>query len=128
VAVKFLSDEYLAEVESRLNAHEGFQSAAKGQAAKLQNVVTGAPEGEVRYTFAIDGGKVSIGRGDLADAEATMTQDYDTATAMQKGELNGQAAFMQGKLKVTGNMMKLMQLQGAFTAMSGALGDMDIEY
>jgi hypothetical protein len=35
---------------------------------------------------------------------------------------------MQGKIKISGNMMKLMQLQGVFTAMPKAVDDVDVEY
>jgi putative sterol carrier protein len=128
MAVKFLTDEWLSEVENRLNTHEGFQNAAKGQSAKLQQVVTGSSEGDVSYGFVLDGGKVSMQKGDIDGAEATITQDYDTAVKLSKGELQGQAAFMQGKLKISGNLMKMMQLQGVFTAMPGALSDLEVEY
>src|SRR6266511_2927277 len=47
MAVKFLSDEWLSEVESRLNGSEAFQTAAKGQAARLQQQVAGAPAGDI---------------------------------------------------------------------------------
>ncbi len=128
MAVKFLSDQWLSDVEGRLNTHEGFQNAAKGQAAKLQQVITGAPDGEVRYGFSVEGGKVALTQGDIEGADATITQDYDTAVKVSKGELNGQSAFMQGKLKISGNLMKMMQLQGMFGAMPQAVGDLDVEY
>lgn len=128
MAVKFLSDEWMSEVSNALNSHEGFQNAAKGQSAKLQQVVTGAPDGEVHYGFVVDGGKVALTRGDIEGAEATINQDYDTAAKLSKGELQGQAAFMQGKLKISGNLMKMMQLQGVFTAMPNAVKDIDVEY
>ncbi|MDQ3878359.1 MAG: SCP2 sterol-binding domain-containing protein [Actinomycetota bacterium] len=35
---------------------------------------------------------------------------------------------MQGKLKISGNMMKLMQLQGVFTAMPKAVSDVEVDY
>ena len=122
---KYLSDEYLTAVESALNGNDAFQNAAKGQGARLQQVVTGTPDGEVHYGFVIDGGKVTVSKGDIENPEATVTQDYETATKLAKGELQGQAAFMQGKLKISGNLMKMMQLQGVFTAMPGALKDVD---
>jgi putative sterol carrier protein len=40
----------------------------------------------------------------------TLTTTYPDSVAIQKGELDANAAFMQGKTKVTGNMGKLMQL------------------
>ena len=39
-----------------------------------------------------------------------MAVGYDDFTAVNKGELDANAAFMQGRIKVTGNMGKLMSL------------------
>jgi len=128
MAVKFLSDEWLSEVESRLNSNEGFQTAAKGQAARLQQQISGTPMGDVTYGFVLDAGKVSMAKGEIENPEATVSQDYDTAVAVSKLELSGQQAFMQGKLKVAGNLMKIMQLQGALGAMPAALEGLEVEY
>lgn len=128
MGVKFLSDEWLTEVESRLNTHEGFQNAARGQSAKLQQEVTGGPDGDIKYGFSLDGGKVQLVRGDLDGAEATINQSYETAVALAKGELAGQAAFMQGKMKITGNLMKMMTLQGVFAALPTAVADLDVDF
>ena len=43
-------------------------------------------------------------------AEFTLTHELRRRVKIQKGELDANAAFMQGKLKVTGNMGKLMAL------------------
>jgi len=128
MAIKFLSDEWLNEVQTRLNANEGFQAAAKGQSARLQNEITGAPGGDVKYGFVLDGGAVSLVKGDIDAPEATLSQGYDVAVSMSKQEMTGQQAFMQGKLKVSGNLMKIMQLQGVFGAMPTAVGDLEVEY
>ena len=129
MAVKFLSDEWAQEVTNALNASDDFQSAASGQQVKLQQVITDTPEGgEAKYFFTLEDGKVQVGLGEITDAEATLTQSYETAVAITKQELNAQNAFMQGKLKISGNMMKLMQLQGVFTAMPKAVSDVEVEY
>ena len=128
MAIKFLSQEWASEMTSALNSSEDFQKAASGQTAKLQQVVTDAPDGETKYYFTLDGGSAQVGLGEVADAEATITQNYETAVAIVKEELNAQNAFMQGKLKVSGNMMKLMQLQGVFNAMPKAAGGIEVEY
>ena len=95
---------------------------------KLQQVVTDAPDGEAKYYFTLDGGAAEVSLGEIQDADATITQNYETAVAINKMELNAQNAFMQGKLKISGNMMKLMQLQGVFTAMPKAVDDVEVEY
>lgn len=129
MAVKFLSDEWAQEMTDALNASDDFQSAASGQSVKLQQVITDTPDGgEQKYFFTLEGGKVQIGLGEITDAEATLTQTYETAVAITKQELNAQNAFMQGKLKISGNMMKLMQLQGVFNAMPKAVTDVEVEY
>ena len=57
-----------------------------------------------------DGKLVEAQLGKLDDAEVTLTTGYDDAVKIQKGELDANAAFMQGKVKVTGNMAKVMSL------------------
>ncbi|HJR45259.1 MAG TPA: SCP2 sterol-binding domain-containing protein [Actinomycetota bacterium] len=129
MAVKFLSEEWASTMTDALNSSEDFKKAATGQQVKLQQVVTDTPDGgETKYYFNLDGGTAEIGLGEATDAEATITQNYETAVAIVKQELNAQNAFMQGKLKVTGNMMKLMQLQGVFNAMPKAASDVEVEY
>jgi putative sterol carrier protein len=128
VAVKFLSEDWANSVEEALNASESFRNSAGSQSAKIQQVVT-SPGGEKKYWFLLESGKASVGIGELAETvDATITQDYETASAIMKNELSAVAAYMSGKLRVSGDLMKLMQLQGALGQMPAALKDLDIEY
>lgn len=129
MGVKFLSDEWATTMTEKLNASDEFKGAAGDTQVKLQQVVTDAPDGgETKYYFQLEGGKAEVSLGEVADADATITQNYETAVAINKQELNAQNAFMQGKLKISGNMMKLMQLQGVFTAMPKAVESVEVEY
>jgi putative sterol carrier protein len=104
---KWLSQEWLD--EGRTLA-EG-QPERPGATAKMQYVVTGGPDGDVRYYWVLENGKLLESQlGDLDEAEVTLTQSYEDAMRIQKGELDANAAFMQGRVKVTGNMAKLMAL------------------
>ncbi len=77
----------------------------------MQYVVTGGPDGDIRYYWILENGKLLESRlGELSDAEVTLTVTYDDAMKIQQGELDANAAFMQGRIKVTGNMAKLMAL------------------
>jgi putative sterol carrier protein len=127
VGVKFLSDEWAAQVQEKLNSNEGFKSAAASQTAKLQQVIT-TPDGEKKYYFKLEGGAADVGIGEIDGPDATISQDYDTAVALSKNELTGTSAYMSGKLRVSGDLMKLMQLQGALGQLPAALADLDVEY
>jgi predicted lipid carrier protein YhbT len=82
-----------------------------GATARLQHVVTGTPEGDVRYHQTIvDGRLAEVGLGDHPDAEVTLTQTYADAREVAQGELDASAAFMQGRTKVVGDMGKVMAL------------------
>jgi putative sterol carrier protein len=124
---KFLSEEWAAEVKERLNNTDSIKTAAGTQAARIQQVVN-TPEGETRYWFKLEGGQVDLGLGDIENPDATIIQDYDTAAAVSKNELSPTAAYMSGKLRVNGDLMKLMQLQGVLGQLPTALKDMDVEY
>jgi putative sterol carrier protein len=129
MAVKYLSEEWAKEVTNRLQASDAVKNAAKGQDITLQQVFSDVPDGgEVKAFFKIAGGTPELGLGDADSPEATITQSYETAVAVNKGELQGQAAFMQGKLKIQGNLMKVMQLQGFLQAAAEATKDLEIEY
>lgn len=127
MGVKFLSEEWAQQVTEKLNASDEFTKAAGSQGAKLQQVVNTA-DGETKYYFRLEDGTAEVAIGEIDDAEATITQDYDTAVALSKNELSPTAAYMSGKIKVAGDLMRLMQLQGIFAALPSALAEIDVEY
>lgn len=87
------------------------QPERPGATARMQYVITGAPDGDIKYYWVLEDGHLKENRlGTLDDAELTLTQSYEDAVKIQKGELDEQAAFMQGRIKVEGNMAKLMAL------------------
>jgi putative sterol carrier protein len=87
------------------------QPERAGASAKMQYVVTGGPDGAIKYYWVLENGKLLESQlGVIADADFTMTLTYEDSKAVAQGELDANAAFMQGRMKVAGNMGKLMQL------------------
>ena len=109
---KYLSQEWLD--EGRKLAED--QPVRPGATAKMQYVVTGGPDGDVAYAVEIDGGRVRLTSGRAPAADVTITEDYETATAIHQGKLTLQDAFMAGRVKVAGNLATLVAHQGTLAA------------
>jgi putative sterol carrier protein len=127
MSVKFLSEEWAEALKAALNQDEAFREAAGTVSARVQQVITD-DGGETRYWIVIADGAIDMGIGDLDPVDATITQSYDTAAALSRGELNAVTAFMTGKIKVAGNMGLLLGLQGALTRLPPAMSSIQTEY
>jgi len=84
---------------------------AAGLDAAIQFKFTGAEPGD--WNAIIKDGKVEVVRGTHPAPKMTLTADSQDYVKIFTGELDGMQAFMQGKLKLTGDLnlaMKLMQM------------------
>jgi SCP-2 sterol transfer family len=76
-----------------------------GLSGRVQYEITGGPRGGVSCHWVMKEGQLeSGGPGRIDDADVTLTAPWDDAVAVQRGELDPNVAFMQGRLKVTGSM------------------------
>lgn len=88
-------------------------AAEGGPTATIGRVVTGAPDGEARYTVRIDGGSVSYEAGLADEVDLSLTDTYANAVAILTGEADPNALFMRGRTKVAGNTGVLFDLLAA---------------
>lgn len=104
---KWLTQEWLDE-STRLAAS---QPERPGATARLQYVITDGPAGDVEYYWVVQDGRLVENRlGHLEEADVTLTESWDDALAIQKGELDVNAAVLQGKVRPSGDIDKLMSL------------------
>jgi putative sterol carrier protein len=125
--VQFLSEEWANELKQRLNESEAFRKGVGGTSAKIQQVIA-TPEGERRYWMRTEDGGIDMGPGDVQQPDATISQDYDTAVGLARGEVNAVSAYMTGKIRISGNLMMLMGLQGALAELPRVMQEMDVDY
>ena len=125
---QFLSEEWTNDVSTALANHDGFKNAMGAADLGIQFVTEDGPDGQVDYYLASSGGVSNMALGTLDNPDVTVTQNYETATAISKGELNTQTAFMTGKLKVSGNLAKLMMHQAAIQQWAAAVSELDVDY
>jgi len=84
---------------------------AQGVDATIQFKFTGEEAGDWHAT--IKEGKVDVERGTHPSPKMTLTADSQDYVKLFTGELDGMQAFMQGKIKLAGDLnlaMKLMQM------------------
>jgi len=129
VAVKFLTEDWTNALTSALAEHEGFQSAIASTDLGVQFVVSDVPDGDnVDYYLSIGGGSATAAIGSLEGADVTIKSNYETASAVSKGDLNTQTAFMTGKIKVEGNLAVLMMNQNIITQWGKASEGLEVDY
>ena len=128
MAVKFLTDDWAQKVTETLNSHEGFKSSISNVELSIQFNVTESPEGDILYHFSAADGVATVAIGETEEPDITVTNSYETAAAISKGELNTQAAFMAGQLKASGNLAKLMMHTNVITQWGAANSEVDVEY
>jgi hypothetical protein len=108
----FLSDEWFAIVEKLVEDHG---ADAPAQANITMNLtVTETPFGDERHLhMGAKDGRGHWGIGHEADADVTLVTDYATAKEVfvAGDPAAGMQAFMAGKVKVQGDMAKLMAAQ-----------------
>ncbi|MEP0071831.1 MAG: SCP2 sterol-binding domain-containing protein [Marinomonas sp.] len=66
------------------------------------------------YHLSINNGKCEMGEGEHDDPTVTLSMDLDTLKDVMSGELDGMAAFMQGKIRADGDIMLATKLTQIF--------------
>ena len=103
----YLSDEWHALARSL--AHDLPERV--GASVRIAYLVGAAPDGDRRYYVVIEDGRViDQANGECVTPDITITISWADSVQVQTGELDATAAVMQGRLKVSGNMAKLMAL------------------
>jgi putative sterol carrier protein len=93
-------------------------------AARLNDAQAFLPGKRVKIDFGaegivmLDGVAQNVTEEDGA-ADTTIKVAWADWEAMSNGQLDGMTAFMQGKLKVEGDMSNAMQLQGVLAKLRG---------
>ena len=112
----FLSQEWMDAVKD-IRTKYADRAAKITQSIKINQVVTDVPfgDGTVKTYMDTSSGDLVMDLGELEGADCTVTTDYATAKAISvdQDQAAGMQAFMSGKIKVQGDMMKMMALQTA---------------
>lgn len=97
--------EFFESLAPRLNAHPSRMAG--------MNAVYRFHVGEETYTVSMKEGMATVEKGAATDAQCIVTMSESDFLDLLSGKLNGQMAFMTGKLKVAGDVGLALKL-GSF--------------
>lgn len=115
----FLSEEWIAAARA-LRAEHAPSGEAIPDDIRMNQVITDVPFGDGRLEAHLDttSGSLDMDLGHLDTAEVTVTLDYDTAKAVfvEGTPQAAMKAFMEGRVRVQGEMAKLIAAMGQIAA------------
>jgi hypothetical protein len=121
----FLSDAWFDAADKLIREH-----APSGPPAPnlVMNLEVSSGDDVIKFHMGSKDGEPLFGKGPIDDADLTMSTDMDTAREVfvAGNQQAGMQAFMAGKVRVQGDMTKLMMSQGSgggSPALSEALQD-----
>ena len=110
----FLSDEWMDEAKKIREEYRG-KTQPVAHKVKMNQVITDVPFGSGTVDAHMDtsSGEMEMELGHIEGADVKVTLDYATAKAIfvDGNPQAGMQAFMAGKIKVEGDMTKLMAMQ-----------------
>ena len=124
----FLSPEWMDEARKVREEYKGKTPSIPHQ-VRMNQIITEVPFGDGTLNLHVDtsSGELVMEEDHLENPDLTVTVDYDTAKAIfvEGNPQAGMQAFMAGKVKVQGDMAKLMASQqgGGNPALQQAIQD-----
>jgi len=110
----FLSDEWLEAAKNIREEYAG-QTTPPAHAVRMNQIITEVPfgDGTIEAHMDTSSGEMTMDMGHLENPDLTVTLDYATAKAIlvDGNPQAGMQAFMAGKIKVQGDMTKMMAMQ-----------------
>lgn len=100
--------EFFGSLEERLKANE---QKLSGLSCVYQFRI-----GDGAYNVALQDGKAKVAEGEAAAPNCTISMAENDFLALAAGKLNGQMAFMTGKLKVAGDFGLALKLESLLKA------------
>ena len=111
---QFLTPEWMDAAKAIRTKHAA-QAAKVTTSIRMNQVITNVPfgDGTVKTFLDTSIGDVVMELGELDTPDLTITTDYDIAQKLfvDQDPAAGMQAFMSGRIKVQGDMMKMMAMQ-----------------
>lgn len=115
-----MSPEWIASLDSAARGDDEVRRAAAELDVVIQQTVTGVPPDHHRHSYhvVLTPSAVGVREGPAAGPTISFTADYHTAIAISRGQLDAQSAFVEGRLRVGGDLRRLLDAQTALAGLT----------
>jgi putative sterol carrier protein len=132
--MKILTEEWLEAFGDAINNNPAYREAASWWEGNMLCVIqpSGPLDHEVRFFLGLYHGECTgvklLKEGEKADVEFTLSGPYDNWVKIAKKELDTIQGVMSGKLRLVGNMAKLMRATRAAQEIVNSLQRVETEF
>ena len=121
--VRYLSLAWIDELTRVVGRDDALRRLASEHEIGITQLVSDGPEGDVTYHLQVGAGEARFGPGAAEPEHVRMEQSWDTAVAVATGDLNAQAAFVNGHIRLYGDQQRLLDAQPVFGALDAVFSD-----
>jgi predicted lipid carrier protein YhbT len=100
---------------------DAHRPALAGVTLTVEQTVEGTPDGTAVWHVTVADGRVSLTPGPADKPDLRIAAGWQTATAVAAGTLAAQRAFVEGRLRIGGDLSLLLTHQRALAAVDDVL-------
>ena len=115
--MRYLSLDWIDALTGAVSQNATLADLAKDHSIAVTQVVTDGPEGDVTYHFVVRDGEPAFGAGAAHDEYVRMVQSWSVAVSVATGEVNAQDMFINGSIRIHGDVQKLIGAEALFAAL-----------
>ena len=115
--MRYLSLDWIDALTGAVSQNATLADLAKDHSIAVTQVVTDEPEGDVTYHFVVRDGEPAFGAGAAHDEDVRMVQTWSVAVSVATGEVNAQDMFINGSIRIHGDVQKLIGAEALFAAL-----------
>ena len=115
--MRYLSLDWIDALTGAVSQNATLADLANDHSIAVTQVVTDGPEGDVTYHFVVRDGEAAFGAGPAADEDVRMVQSWDIAVSVATGDVNAQDMFINGSIRIHGDVQKLIGAEALFAAL-----------
>ena len=123
---KFMSEEYIAQVQAALSQDQKWSEATKSFKTSIAFNVTDSGES---YVMTVENGATAFQKvPPVATGEFSFDGTYDSWCKVAKGEVDIQSAVLKGQLKFKGSLTKVLMYKDRFIRVAEIMRDVPKEF